>query len=59
MDPNDPTRLVFLRWQNGIANMVPSIEHAGTVYLPPDRIEALHSQIILSGQHSSVCEPDS
>jgi hypothetical protein len=47
VDPNDPTRLVFLSWQNGIANMVPSIEHAGTVYLPPDPIEALHSQIIL------------
>ena len=46
-DPNDPTRFVFLRWQNGIATMVPSIEHAGTLYVPPDPMQALHSQIIL------------
>lgn len=46
-DPNDSTRLVFLRWQDGIATMVPSIEHAGTLYVPPDPMQALHSQIIL------------
>jgi hypothetical protein len=46
-DPNDPARLVFLRWQNGIQTTVPSIEHAGTVYVPPDPMEALHSQITL------------
>ena len=27
--------------------MVPSIEHAGTLYVPPDPMQALHSQIIL------------
>ncbi len=46
-DPNDPTRLRFLRWQNGIVTLVPSIEHAGTLYVPPDPMQALHSQIIL------------
>jgi hypothetical protein len=46
-DPNDLTRFVFLRWQNAIVTMLPSIEHAGTVYVPPDSMEALHSQIIL------------
>jgi hypothetical protein len=46
-DPNDPTRFVFLSWQNGIATMVPSIEHAGTLYVPPDPIQALQSQFIL------------
>jgi hypothetical protein len=59
VDPNDPTRLVFLRWQNGAANMVPSIEHAGTVYLPPDPIEALHSQIILPDGVRPCREPGS
>src|ERR1700719_4343851 len=59
VDPNDPTRLVFLSWQNGIANMVPSIEHAGTVYLPPDPIEALHSQIILPDGVRPCREPGS
>lgn len=46
-DPNDPARFVFFRCQNGIASLVSSIEHAGTVYVPPDPTEALHSQIML------------
>ena len=46
-DPNDPACFVFLRWQNGIASMVPSIEHTGTLYVPPESIQASHSQIIL------------
>ena len=46
-DPNDPTRLRFLRWQNGIVTLLPSIEHAGTLYVPPDPMQALQSEIIL------------
>ena len=46
-DPDEPNRLVFMRWQNGIATTVPSIEHAGTLYVPPDPMQALHSQVIL------------
>jgi hypothetical protein len=46
-DPNDPTRFVFLRWQNEIATMVPSVEHAGTLYVPPDPMQTLHAEIIL------------
>src|SRR4029077_8002138 len=46
-DPNDPTRFVFLRWLNGIATIVASVEHAGTLYVPPDPMQALHAQIIL------------
>src|ERR1700751_4655927 len=56
-DPNDPTRLLFLCWQNGIATMVPSIEHAGTLYVPPDPMQALHSQIILSDGVRPCREP--
>jgi len=46
-NPNDPTSLRFLRWQNGIVTLLPSIEHAGTLYVPPDPMQALHSQVIL------------
>jgi hypothetical protein len=46
-DPNDTNRFVFLRWENGIATMVPRIEDAGTLYVPPDPMQALHAQIIL------------
>jgi len=56
-DPNDSTRLVFLRWQDGIATMVPSIEHDGTAYVPPDAMEALHSQIILADGVCPCREP--
>ena len=57
LDPNDPTRFVFLRWQNGIATIVPSIEHAGTLYVPPDPMQALHSQIILPNGVRQCREP--
>jgi len=48
---------VFLRRQNGIATVVPSIEHAGTVYVPPDPVEALHSQITLPNGIRPCREP--
>jgi len=48
---------VFLRWENGIATMVPSVEHAGTLYVPPDPMQALHSQIIFSDSVRPCREP--
>jgi hypothetical protein len=48
---------MFLRWENGIATMVPSVEHAGTLYVPPDPMQALHSQIILPDSVRPCREP--
>ena len=46
-DPRDPTRLLFLRWENGIATVAPRIEHNGVVYVPPDPRARLHPEITL------------
>ena len=37
-DPKNPGRMAFLRWENGSAAIVHSIEHDGQIFVPPDPI---------------------
>src|ERR1700722_8507387 len=35
-DPENPSKLAFLRWKNENANVVRDIRHEGRIYVPPD-----------------------
>ena len=37
-DPENPARMAFLKWENGSATIVHSIERDGQIFVPPDPI---------------------
>ena len=39
-DPDNPARMAFLRWENGRATILNSIESNGQLYVPPDPTSA-------------------
>jgi hypothetical protein len=47
-DPEDPTRLTFLDWQDGRWAIVPQLEYRGKVYAPPSPDVGLATKLTLS-----------
>src|ERR1700722_3863318 len=46
-EPEHPDRLVFLDWRDGEYAIVPQIEHAGKIYVPPSANGGLSSHLTL------------
>jgi hypothetical protein len=56
-DPQNPRRLVFLRWENGSCSIFDSIEHQGTVFVPPDPTSCSFPELGLPDRVLSCGDP--